>query len=137
MGFQAFALGGNPGNYSGLNVTRTDILGQSTPTSIKLGQGNVYAVYAISSGTAAAYVQYFTHGGVTLGTTLPTFEVALPAATTTVSQTGQAESWNGGGLPVPFNGTATTSGIWIAAGVAASTGAAVAAGAVVVYTVWA
>lgn len=137
MGFQTFALGGNPGNYSGLNVTRVDVLAQATPTSIKLGQGNIYAIEAMVSGANAAYVQFFTHGGVTLGVTAPHFELAMPVATTTVSQVANKASWSGGGIPIPFAGTATTSGIWIAAGVAASTGGAVAADIVDVYVVWA
>lgn len=138
MGFQTFTLGGNAGHTSGLNVTRTLIAAQTTPVSIKLGQGNVYSVYAIASGTAAAFVQYFTHGGVTLGVSAPAFEVAA-AQQVTVSgiATANIAAWSGGGIPIPFNGTATTSGIWVAAGVAASTGTNVAADTVIVYTVWA
>ena len=138
MGFQTFALAGNPGDYSGLSVNVTTIAAQSTPTSIKLGSGNVYAVYAIATGTAAAYVQFFNHGGTTLGTSTPVFEVAcVQQATVSGIATSNIGQWTGGGIPIPFNSNATTSGIWIAAGVAASTGAAVAADLVRVYTVFA
>lgn len=137
MGFDTVALGGNPGNTSGLSVNRTLILSQSTPTSIKLGQGNLYGVYAIASGTAAAFVQYFTHGGVTLGVSAPHFEVACTQQVTVSGiATANLGQWNNGGMPIPFNGTATTSGIWVAAGVAASTGAAVAADTVIVYSLF-
>lgn len=138
MGFDTLTLGGNPGNTSGLQVTRTLIAAQTTPTAIKLGQGNLYGVYAIASGTAAAFVQYFTHGGTTLGVSAPHFEVAC-SQQVTVSGIGTANigQWSNGGLPIPFGGTATTSGIWVAAGVAMSTGGAVAADTVVVYSLWA
>lgn len=135
--FKQFSLGANEGPSSGLRVNRTVIASQSTPTSIKLGSGTLYGVYAIASGTAAAFIQYFTHGGTTLGVSTPQFEVAcVQQVTVSGIATANIANWESN-IGIPFDGNATTSGIWIAAGVAASTGAAVAADTVVVYTLFA